>query len=114
MKYIIILLICGVLIEALVELIKSGFFESFRNLLGRHRSRAAAFFYKVVNCGYCSSVWVAASITIVLFFSVDVYLTGISFLDLFITFILSHRISNFIHDFWDRYISKQVSFGDKE
>lgn len=114
MNYIVYLLLSVVVNEALVELLKSGFFEKLRNFLNNKNNCVCSFLFKVITCGYCSSVWTAAFITLVSFVFITPVLINCIFLDIIISFILIHRLSNFLHDFCDRYISKYVLMANKE
>lgn len=110
MNYFFVLLLCVVVNESLVELMKSGFFEFVRDFFSNknQESFVYSFLYKLVNCGYCFSVWSSAFLTTFVFCLLSISFTGCFIIDALFFFILTHRFSNFMHDLWDRYISKEV------
>lgn len=90
-----------VLTELLTELVvKSQLFLPFRNLV----SKLGGWFEKLFNCGYCFSVWVAMG---VVFLTQTSYpLTGTSWLDLGLTALVVHRLSNVLHNIIDKWTDK--------
>jgi len=110
MNYLLVLLLCILVNEALVELMKSGFFEFVREffLARQEKNKFYNFIYRLVNCGYCFSVWSSVFLTILVFSLLSINLTGCFILDALFFFMLTHRLSNFFHDSWDRYVSKEV------
>jgi hypothetical protein len=49
--------------------------------------------YKLISCGYCTSVWVSMPVGV----SINCNITGNMYVDVFITVFSTHRISNWIH-----------------
>jgi len=56
------------------------------------------------SCGYCFSVW--AAFGVVFFLGATYDLTGWNWVDLSITALLVHRLSNYLHNFNDKYLDK--------
>lgn len=86
-----------VLIEAITNILsKSNLFEPVRKFFGRHNK----FIYKLLDCPYCTSVWIS------LFCVGMLYLYNISMLPkvilLFFIGIVFHRLSNVWHFIIDR------------
>ena len=91
------IIIASIIVEALTELLsKSEFFNPLRDWLFEGE-RIRMFFFTVLECGYCTSVWVAFFVQ----FFVDVCFINV-FIDWFIIWILVHRISNVVHFLVDR------------
>lgn len=93
-----------VLTELLTELVvKSQIFLPFRKGI----SKLGGWFEKLIQCGYCLSVWVAAG---VVFLTQTSYpLTGISWLDLGLMALVVHRLSNVLHNIIDKWTDKYYS-----
>jgi hypothetical protein len=90
-----------ILTEALTELvIKSEIFEPVRNLFFKLGSWLETLF----KCGYCFSVWVALGA--VLISQVHYPLTGQPWLDLGLTALIVHRLSNILHNVIDKWTDK--------
>ena len=105
--------IAVILCEALTELaVKSEIFEPVRFLFEKNkRFKLFSFLEMITSCGYCFSVWASLAINLVLLtycsLPVEVITSGnenISLLiNLFISAILVHRVSNYVHGISDRY-----------
>lgn len=86
--------------EALTELlVKSEFFKPLRAWLFNNKSNILSkFIHTVLDCGYCTSIWVA--------FFVSIYLIDISsiFINVgwFVAWLVVHRLSNLLHFCIDR------------
>jgi hypothetical protein len=88
-----------ILVESITELLtKSEIFSPVREFFFNRRkgNKVCNFIYKLLDCGYCTSVWV----------SFGVYITFVFFcnkitLSLFFILIL-HRLSNVVHFIIDR------------
>lgn len=107
MTYILILLLCIVVNEGLAQLLsKSVFFGPLRDFLGSRENVVLAFFSRLVECAYCSSVWTSAFLTLIVFATYTPVLLGVVVVDAFLFFIACHRFSNHFHDIADRYFSK--------
>ena len=99
---IILYVLSAIAVEAISEIITSSdltfgfrswlnklaFPDVPRDILGRG---AVAWFYKLISCGYCTSVWVAAGISIALPKPVEGILGWV--LCVFVV----HRVSNLVH-----------------
>lgn len=89
-----------VLTELLVELVvKSEIFKPLRQALGRWD-----WIKKLVNCGYCFSIW--AAIAVVFLTDIPYPLTGNRWLNLGLTALVIHRLSNYLHNFNDKFFDK--------
>jgi hypothetical protein len=91
-----------VLTEALTELItKSELFNPLRKKLFElgHNNKFFNWAHKLLDCGYCFSVWSGVLVAILLFRDV-----GLSewFIDPFLIGIFLHRLANLFHNFMDR------------
>jgi hypothetical protein len=63
--------------------------------------------YELFHCGYCMSVWVSAGVVFTIGTSYD--FTGISVVDLGLTALIVHRLSNYLHNFNDKVLDKYYS-----
>lgn len=109
MMYFIVLLLCVVVSESLVELfVKSVFFSPLRNFLARQENnRILTFISTALSCGYCFSVWTALFLTTLVFMTLSPVLTNMWVLDILIFWLACHRLSNYLHDIADRYFTKE-------
>jgi len=83
--------------EALTELVvKSELFEPLRKLLFESDSKVLNFIHRILDCGYCFSVWAAA------FSSILIFTLDNKIIDFFIMCIIVHRLSNLFHFIMDR------------
>lgn len=90
-----------VLTELLTELvIKSEIFKAFREKIGSTHS----FFRKLLSCGYCFSVW--AALGVVLTLNLSYAFSGIVAIDYIVSALLVHRVSNYLHNFNDKWLDK--------
>jgi len=95
------LLFLVIVVEALTELaIKSVIFRPLRNKI----SSWHPWLKELLSCGYCFSVWVAFAAVLILGFVLK--LTGNYWIDAFITAVVVHRLSNFLHNFNDKHLDK--------
>lgn len=73
------------------------------------------FIDKLISCGYCTSVWVAASAAIfappILGFAEDDFF-GLIFVDWFVGMLILHRVSNLIHVLYELVRKGRVSTMD--
>ena len=89
-------------IEAVTNIIsKSEIFKPIRSyLFNRSKNKIMKFLHDLIDCPYCTSVWVS------LFYVVLLYLTGAYMLSpVFVFFMLViafHRLSNILHHIIDR------------
>ena len=101
LNFIVVLLISSVLTEALVELlVKSDFFSFLRNFFDERASinRLYEFVSDLLVCGYCTSVWIAFFVSILLIiFNGNIFLFKNNIFNLFFIWIFIHRFSNVIH-----------------
>lgn len=97
---VIIAVICT---EAITQLIvHSEIFRPLRNLA----ENAGDFTGNLVNCGYCVSVW--AAIPCAFFMAPLAFPSEYWQLNWFIWMLVIHRLSNFLDDFADRYLSNPI------
>jgi len=91
-------LLAIILIEALTELItKSEFFEPLKKFFFRKKSnRFFNWIHSLLDCGYCTSVWIALFVVVV-FILLDNFYVNIFFYG-----IILHRLSNILHFVVDR------------
>ena len=82
--------------EAITEIIVSGdIFSTFREYVWKINS----FFGKLINCGYCLSVWVSALLTIPIYNGLElIYLIPLVF--------AIHRLSNVWHEFIVKWLKR--------
>lgn len=82
------LVFLSLITEGITELlVKSEFFLPLRKFFF---DRNKLFIHKLLNCGYCTSVWIGLFICIYYLFDFDIY--NILFIGIFV-----HRLSNIIH-----------------
>lgn len=90
-----------ILVEAITEIVtKSEIFEPLRAYIFR-RAKNSFFFtwlHKLLDCGYCFSMWSGMLISIL--FLRDVFMLHWS-IDWFIMAIVLHRLSNMFHNIMD-------------
>lgn len=102
-----------VFVEAVTELIvKSVIFLPLREKL----SRGEGFLSKILNCGYCASVWVAVLPSLAFSVVLSYYLVGwLGILSFFFLVPVIHRCSNYLHNVndkhWDKYYDKRYGDG---
>ena len=90
-----------ILTEAITELvIKSEIFEPLRNRI----KVVGSWFEKLFSCGYCFSVW--SAFTVVFIAQISYPLTGYILLDLSLTALIVHRLSNILHNIVDKWTDK--------
>lgn len=82
-----------ILTEALTELFsKSEFFNPLREFFFKRReNKIFNFLHSLIDCPYCTSVWVGFFVTICLFMFDNI------FIDVFCLGIIIHRLSNVFH-----------------
>jgi len=98
-----------ILIESITNILsKSVLFEPVRGFFNKHNK----FIYRLLDCPYCTSVWVG------MFCVAMLYLYNINVLPLPLTLffigIIFHRLSNILHFIIDRIDSNHVVFLDKD
>ncbi len=95
------ILILALLSEAITEVVvKSEMFKPVRNLI----SKLGSWPEKLFSCGYCFSMWSAGAVVLVAGTSYPI--TGMPLVDLGVMSLVVHRLSNFIHNFNDKYLDK--------
>lgn len=100
----IILFFLVILVESVTEIITSStLFQPVRNWLAKKAfdSSVASFFSKLIQCGYCASVWIAFSCAWILQFNLVNF-----FIDWVIFAFVLHRLANFWHEFLSRWFSR--------
>lgn len=111
---IISILLLVIFVEAITEIITtSEFFLGFRNYFAKRNPDG--FITKLISCGYCTSVWVSATVAWVpvgVAHHIDVLLPlAADVVDYFIILFILHRLSNLFHDFVSRYKKGLPLFG---
>lgn len=98
------ILLVTILIENITELIaKSQLFQPVRKKVIYFNS----FLGKLIQCGQCLSVWVAAGVVLLL--GLVYNFTGWYYIDLTLTGLIVHRLSNYLHNFNDKFFDKYYS-----
>lgn len=99
--FILILLILNV--EAVTNILsKSEIFKPFRAFLFKHSTnRIMKFLHELIDCPYCTSVWVSLFYVTMLYLVVEVYALSSVFV-FFMLVIALHRIANVLHHIIDR------------
>ena len=98
-----------ILVEALTNILsKSTIFEPVRKYCFESSNKLLNFIHKLLDCPYCTSVWIAV-------FVVGLYKLYInnllpSILTLFFMAIILHRLSNIFHFIIDRLDSSHILF----
>ncbi len=86
-------------VEAVTEIIvESSIFIWFRNLL----TKIWPFLGELISCGYCASVWVAATIG----WCLPGEVSGIIIVDAIIKIFVLHRVSNILHEGFSRWFDR--------
>lgn len=102
LTYILIIFVIAFATEALVELlVKSEFFKYPRQVLSRWSWSKA-----LINCGYCVSVWVALGFITVAPVAVLPLSDDMPFVNILLTLLVVHRLSNIIHNVIDKWTDK--------
>lgn len=101
-----------ILIEAITGILsKSELFEPLRKRLFESNNRVLKFAHRILDCPYCTSVWVS------LFCIAALYLYKINILPLILVLffmgIMLHRLANILHFIIDRIDSNHQNL-DKE
>lgn len=95
------LLFAVVLTELLTEfVIKSVIFRPARDQI----KKLGAWFAELFSCGYCFSVWSAYGVVFLLDLSYN--FTGWHYVNLTLTGLIVHRLSNYLHNFNDCWLDK--------
>jgi hypothetical protein len=101
MPFLVKFILAVILTELLTELaIKSVLFKPLR---GRLR-RLSGWLDELLTCGYCFSVWVAFGVVFLI--QVSYSLVGSQWVDLGLTALVVHRLSNYLHNFNDKFLDK--------
>lgn len=96
MNWIFLFVILPIVTEAITELVGvSGIFSKLREGL----SNKSNFFKELFECKYCLSVWSAMFVVTVYFIWVGVTICNLPYY--FLVLILTHRLSNLFHYFYD-------------
>ena len=106
-------IICTIiLIEAITNILtKSDIFRPLRAYLFESNNKVLRFIHNILDCPYCTSVWVSLSSIILLCLYLNNLLPHI--LALFFMGVILHRLSNVLHFIIDRIDSNHVGL-DKE
>lgn len=98
------LLFLIVVVEAITEIVVSStIFQPLRNFILKRagKSTICNFLGKLIQCGYCTSVW----ISLIFAFFVPIHLVNV-YIDFIIFVFVLHRLSNFWHEFLSRWFSR--------
>ena len=83
--------------------IKSVVFRPVREQI----KKLGKYFSEFISCGYCFSVWSSYGVVFLLGLAYD--FTGWYWVDMTITGLIVHRLSNYLHNFNDRWLDKYYS-----
>ena len=98
--------------EAITNILtKSDIFRPLRAYLFSSNNKALRFVHSVLDCNYCTSVWVSLSSILLLCLYINNLLPHM--LALFFMGIILHRLSNVLHFIIDRIDSNHIGL-DKE
>jgi hypothetical protein len=90
-----------VLTELVTELVvKSAVFRPIRERI----KKLGSWFRELFSCGYCFSFWAAYGVVLLLQLAYD--FTGYLWVDLSLTGLVIHRLSNYLHNFDDKWLNK--------
>ena len=98
-------LLATIAVEAIVEIvIASELFSPLHFWLFKksENNRVIGFVNKLMSCGYCFSVWVAAGVAWMLPGSPS----GIAVVDTILKIFVLHRLSNLIHELFKRWLDR--------
>ena len=94
-----LLLFLVIFVEAITEIfVSSSIFTSFREFVGQR----SAFLGELVHCGYCTSVWVSASVA----WTLSAVGTNYLWLDYIICVFVLHRLSNLFHELTCKWMNR--------
>jgi hypothetical protein len=93
------LLLLIIFVEAVTEIITtSSIMSKFRNMLSY-----SDFLGELIHCGYCTSVWVAASVA-----WIDPLAVSNQFwINYVITLFVLHRLSNVLHELVEKWVGRR-------
>ena len=95
-KYVLLI----VFIEALTEiLVESSIFSKPREALALR----SGFLGELIHCGYCTSVWVSASVAWV----APLAFTSIFLINYLLTVLILHRLSNLLHEIYSKLFGRR-------
>ena len=101
-----------ILIEAITNILtKSDIFRPLRAYLFESDNKVLKFIHNILDCPYCTSVWVSLSSILLLCLYLNNLLPHI--LALFFMGVILHRLSNILHCLIDRIDSNHIGL-DKE
>jgi hypothetical protein len=100
MEYLFEILILVFITEALTELLtKSEFFYPFRKFLFKKReNKIFNFLHSLLDCGYCTSVWVGCFLGLLFFGKIVIIYKWV---DWVIVGLFLHKASNILHNLID-------------
>ena len=102
-------LVAIVVVEAVVELVMTGSIFD-KPLTWVHNTFPNSFISKLLACGYCFSVWVAASLA----WTLPGHLTKWTVLDIVLKTFFLHRMANYLHDTQKKILQRFVSESPEE
>jgi len=90
-------------VEAITEIIvASDLLVELRGWFSRQENVVLHFISRLITCGYCCSVWVAAMLA----WCVPISLTGYWWVDIIIKTFAVHRMANWFHELMSRWFSR--------
>ena len=93
------LLLLIIFVEAVTEIIvASAMFAPLRKL-----STKSDFLGELVHCGYCTSVWVSASVSWIVPLDISSYF----WINYVLTVFILHRLSNLLHEFNSKWLNRR-------
>ncbi|KKL67179.1 hypothetical protein LCGC14_2137580 [marine sediment metagenome] len=112
MYLILAVIVTVILIEAITGILcKSELFKPIRGFLFESNNKTLKFIHNILDCSYCTSVWVSLFCTVML--ALDIMNLLPQILALFFIGVVLHRVSNVLHFIIDRIDSNYVNL-DKE
>jgi len=106
------ILVTIIVIEAMTNILsKSELFRPLRKFLFESKNKSLRFIHDILDCPYCTSVWVSVFCVIMLYLYINEILPQM--LALFFIGILFHRLANILHFVIDRLDSNHIDL-DKD
>lgn len=105
LKLLLIILFAIVLTEAITQIItKSELFKPIRKFFfNRRKNKFCSYIHDLLDCGYCTSVWVGWFVVIAF-----LYLNSV-ILNVFFAGLVLHRLSNILHFIIDRINKEELN-----
>lgn len=95
------ILVVIILVEAITNVLtKSEFFEPLRKFLFESENKVLSFIHKILDCPYCTSVWIGFLVAFLYYFYSANALPSV--LVWFCIGVVLHRLSNILHFLIDK------------